>query len=60
MLVLFNRDTATPRFSQEIEYDAEANLIARGVIPRRADPAPGPKPFPLDPPAPRFVPDPPR
>ena len=35
MLVSFNRDTATPQFSQEIEYDAEANLIARGVIPRR-------------------------
>lgn len=55
--VAFERATAYPQFTSQIEYDSYDNLVARGVIPRYR-PAPSrPRPFPTEP---GYVPDPPR
>ncbi|MGA0599639.1 hypothetical protein ACO2Q3_02935 [Caulobacter sp. KR2-114] len=55
----FECETAWPQFTRQIEYDTYANLAARGVIPRHAEPPRHPRPFPQDPDDGGYVPDPP-
>lgn len=56
--VAFERASAYPQFTSQVEYDSYENLVARGIIPRyRPAPAPRPRPFPTEP---GYVPDPPR
>ena len=55
----FERATAYPQFTQEIEYDSYAHLVAAGVIPAYGEPLPHPRPFPESPDSGPYVPDPP-
>lgn len=55
----FERATPYPQFTQEIEYDSYAHLVAAGVIPSRPGPRPHPRPFPGSPDDGPYVPDPP-
>lgn len=56
--VAFERASAYPQFTSQVEYDSYENLVARGVIPRyRPAPPSRPRPFPTEP---GYVPDPPR
>lgn len=55
--VAFERATAYPQFTSQIEYDSYDNLVACGVIPRGRPAPSGPRPFPTEP---GYVPDPPR
>ena len=57
--VAFQRATAHPQYTQRIEYDSYANLVAAGVIPRTTPTPPRPQPFPSSPDN-GYVPDPPR
>jgi hypothetical protein len=57
-LVSFERASRTPQFTEEIEYDSYANLVAMGVIPK-PDSERRPRPFPSSPGGEGFVPDPP-
>jgi hypothetical protein len=50
----FERASSEPAETVVIYYDSYANLMARGIVPRRPAPRPGPNPFPgfvADPPA---------
>lgn len=58
-LVDFVRATSYPQFTRQIEYDTHDNLVASGVIPEPRDDDHRPRPFPLAPDQPGFVPDPP-
>ncbi|MBL8397537.1 MAG: hypothetical protein JNL84_05240 [Candidatus Accumulibacter sp.] len=51
----FRRASESPAEIVSIRYDSHANLLAQGIIPRKAHPAPAPDPFPGG-----FTPDPPR
>ena len=55
--VPFERATAYPQFTSQVEYDTYENLVAAGVIPRGGEYPP--RPFPSKPDDGRFVPDPP-
>jgi hypothetical protein len=57
-LVNFERATAQPRMTLQIEYDTYANLVAAGVVPVPPRPRDRPQPLPTE--RNRFVPDPPR
>jgi len=55
----FRRATSYPQSTRQIEYDTYANLAARGVVPGGGWTGHRPRPFPLEPDAAGFVPDPP-
>jgi len=58
-MVPFDRATAYPQFLSRIEYDTYENLVAAGVIACCRPPDHRPRPFPANPGANGFVPDPP-
>ena len=59
-IVAFERATAYPQFTRQLEYDTYANLVRSGVIPSpAAAPARRPRPFPSNPDGEGYVPDPP-
>jgi hypothetical protein len=55
----FERASAYPQFTREIEYDSYAHLVAAGVIPAYGAPRPHPRSFPESPDSGPYVPDPP-
>lgn len=58
-MVSFERASSIPDSVRQIEYDTQAHLIAKGIIPVRNPPPHPPHAFPQRPYEPGFVPDPP-